>query len=416
MIFYYNSRGTLINSSIEKVYQGSDKANIIYFVAPFAPSATVTAKFILANKQITGINLLKLDTLDGITDTENNGFTVWSTDICKNITAYAGKVTVQFEVFLTSSDNEKATIVATEGVNFNIEEGVLPLLPEEPTDDVYAQILAALSYSLGYLTEKRKESETESLSAEEDGVSYSESEKLIFKNVNGESSKNIRTEKKLPLSFGDNLSCTLNDKENCLLIDVKNEVLDKKLDKALAPSDADCLSLYGVDFSGRQITQNATRLPTENTVPVRTEGGYAFVNTPQAGNTDLINDKHIINYLWVDTYKSLYQHTVYYTMGDSAGHCAYLECRTYLTTSEPIQTESEFLSHSYELVNGSNREGWWQMIFCNQIDVDKSSGYINVYSNFAGGDGSNAYRMLDYEFCDSESEEARIYDVVKRVI
>jgi hypothetical protein len=150
MIFYFNSKGTLIKANPEAVFQGSNNANAIYFVAPFAASNTVLATFILPNGDIyrTPVLLTSAGAIDGVVlDGEEEDFAIWFTYLTKPITQYHGDLTCQFAVYDGSyqDGNAKAT---TEAVTIKINKGVAqPLVA--PSDTVYDQIADALAALTG---------------------------------------------------------------------------------------------------------------------------------------------------------------------------------------------------------------------------------------------------------------------------
>lgn len=138
MIFYFNGNGDLLKSSPENVYQGSNKANTIYVVAPFLPSAQLSVRFTLPNgEHYPETNAVYL-TPNGKIDT-NKDFSMWTTSITNNVTAYSGTVTAQFFV---NTGNET---VALQAVSIPISQGVVPNLPAVPETDIYDEILAALA-------------------------------------------------------------------------------------------------------------------------------------------------------------------------------------------------------------------------------------------------------------------------------
>nr|DAH74384.1 MAG TPA: hypothetical protein [Caudoviricetes sp.] len=150
MIFYFNSKGTLIKANPEAVFQGSNNANAIYFVAPFAASNTVLATFILPNGDIykTPTLLTSVGAIDGVTlDGEEEDFAIWFTYLTKPITQYHGDLTCQFAVYDGSYQNGNAK-AATEAVTIKINKGVAqPLVA--PSDTVYDQIADALAALTG---------------------------------------------------------------------------------------------------------------------------------------------------------------------------------------------------------------------------------------------------------------------------
>lgn len=145
MIFYFNGNGTLISQTPERVFQGSNLASTIYFVAPFQKDLQITVNFVLPNGEVYPaagaelLNLTKAKELNGVQDVNGVNFCVWEIGITNNVTAYSGKVTAQFRVY------NSGQIIATYSVDFTVERGVEPVLPATPTDDVYQQILQKLT-------------------------------------------------------------------------------------------------------------------------------------------------------------------------------------------------------------------------------------------------------------------------------
>lgn len=138
MILFYNSSGELIKSSPERVFQGANKANDVYFCCPTGegnlvnvayslPNGTNTAQYVLY-PLTGGINLPE------VLDVNGAPFKVWHTHIPYNVTATCGNVSMQF--YLTCLGE----VVATETFSFVVEKGVLPSTP--PTEgDAYQQLL-----------------------------------------------------------------------------------------------------------------------------------------------------------------------------------------------------------------------------------------------------------------------------------
>lgn len=155
MIFYFNSKGTLIKANPEAVFQGSNNANAIYFVAPFAASNNVTATFVLPNGDIykTPTLLTSAGAIDGVTlDGEEEDFAIWFTYLTKPITQYYGDLTCQFAVYDGSyqDGNAKAT---TEAVNIKVNKGAFLQPPLAPTTDIYNDIINALTTITGRVSQ-----------------------------------------------------------------------------------------------------------------------------------------------------------------------------------------------------------------------------------------------------------------------
>lgn len=147
MIFYFNGMGTLIQSDPETLYQGSNKANKIYFVAPFSPTNQVVAQFTLPNGEISNTPLLmtSVGEINGVKlDGEEKDFAIWFAVVSKDLTTYYGNLVCQFNVYDGTGE-----IAAMEAVNIKIARGVAPALPSAPTTSVYNQLTTALSNLTG---------------------------------------------------------------------------------------------------------------------------------------------------------------------------------------------------------------------------------------------------------------------------
>lgn len=147
MIFYFNGMGTLIQSDPETLYQGSNKANKIYFVAPFSPTNQVVAQFTLPNGDISNTPLLmtSVGEINGVKlDGEEKDFAIWFAVVPKDLTTYYGNLVCQFNVYDGTGE-----IAAMEAVNIKIARGVAPALPSAPTTSVYNQLTTALSNLTG---------------------------------------------------------------------------------------------------------------------------------------------------------------------------------------------------------------------------------------------------------------------------
>lgn len=141
MIFYFDANLNLIKNEPESVFQGSNKANTIYFVAPFSSADSVTVKFTLPDGKVTKVGLMtNTATLNGVVDIKSGEtYSVWVYAVPQIVTAGAGTVTAQFSVYA----NE--VIYASQSAVFTVNKGVAPVLPETPTEDVYTEILSALT-------------------------------------------------------------------------------------------------------------------------------------------------------------------------------------------------------------------------------------------------------------------------------
>ena len=147
MIFYFNGMGTLIKSDPETLYQGSNKANKIYFVAPFSPTNQVVAQFTLPNGEISNTPLLmtSIGAINGVKlDGEEKDFAIWFAVVPKDLTTYYGNLVCQFNVYDGTGE-----IATTEAVNIKVARGSAPALPSAPTSSIYNQLTTALSNLTG---------------------------------------------------------------------------------------------------------------------------------------------------------------------------------------------------------------------------------------------------------------------------
>lgn len=143
MIFYFDSLGAPVSVSPERVFQGSNRVNDIYLIAPVAPQCVASVKFALPSGETYGPEVMEKcdETSLNSSDTERGNFGIWHYLLPLSVTAEAGAVSVQFTLTGTEGD-----ILATPAQVFLVEEGVPG---EEPVKgDSYQTVLdfvAALS-------------------------------------------------------------------------------------------------------------------------------------------------------------------------------------------------------------------------------------------------------------------------------
>lgn len=124
MLFFYNSAGTLIKVVEDHVYQGSDGATTLYFIAPISTDAIINVAFELTNGERSAQHVLTLqggEALNGIVDEDGNTYSVWTYDLDAYETAYAGDETAQFFISLNG------VVRATQSATFTVEMGVAPI-------------------------------------------------------------------------------------------------------------------------------------------------------------------------------------------------------------------------------------------------------------------------------------------------
>lgn len=136
MLFIANAQGTILNTVPDRVYQGSNNANQVLLAIPLPSSVTITVAYKLPNGLLTEPAAMTYNEQE----IEGNPLNVWSIDIPEAITTYYGTVTAQFV-----ATNSQGVKIASGSATFEVERGVAPVLPATPTQDIYDQILQALS-------------------------------------------------------------------------------------------------------------------------------------------------------------------------------------------------------------------------------------------------------------------------------
>lgn len=128
MIFLFNSDGGAVSVLPEKIYQGSNKANAVYFLCPTSSDNAVSVAFTLADgSSIPQVPMLYEPEMKGLADDGGNTVNAWVYSVPSVITHKAGTVTVQFFI----ADGETTT--ATAATQFTVEKGVPAVEPEPET-------------------------------------------------------------------------------------------------------------------------------------------------------------------------------------------------------------------------------------------------------------------------------------------
>lgn len=142
MIFFANTEGSITKVIQEPLYQGS-LANRVILLAPFK-GAQVTVAFTLPNGLKTTVDLMQPNMqeqdISGLLGANGAVYSAWSYTLSQAITQYAGKLLVQFYVYFATGE-----ILATYTSEMTIQRGVAPVLPTEPTQDVYQTIITLLT-------------------------------------------------------------------------------------------------------------------------------------------------------------------------------------------------------------------------------------------------------------------------------
>lgn len=151
MVFIINAQGDIINTVPESVYQGSNNANAIVLAGPISPYTSVTAAFELPfNLTTTEMIMTPGGKFNGPEDLEEDWY-YWTLSVPDTVTAYAGKVQVQFkcynstEIKVTTTQEQGSQVVATATGGFIVQPGVAPEEPDPEDDNFYQELLAALS-------------------------------------------------------------------------------------------------------------------------------------------------------------------------------------------------------------------------------------------------------------------------------
>ncbi len=128
MIFYFTGAGVPLFSDVERVFQGSAKANTLFFVCPTASANAVSVCFGLPDASATQEYAMTLLTESGIShcvDDDGNAYNVWRLAVPAAITQKFGTVRVQFFV----RDGDGATLASATN-SFTVEQGVVPSTPD----------------------------------------------------------------------------------------------------------------------------------------------------------------------------------------------------------------------------------------------------------------------------------------------
>lgn len=139
MEIFINTQGTAVKLSPQHVYQGTNVSQINLY-APFPSQTSLSVAFMLPDGTTTPYYPM---TFTGITSSEAEGINLWQYVMPFAITQDAGAARVAF--LATFNENGTAAQQTSAYVDFTIEQSALPVLPDEPTPDVWTQILSYLS-------------------------------------------------------------------------------------------------------------------------------------------------------------------------------------------------------------------------------------------------------------------------------
>lgn len=142
MLFFVDNRGTVISGKPSPVYQGAADTNNIVLVAPYAANLQLAVAFTLPN----GVNtqpymMTRGGAVNGVEFAPTGtGMAVWTFSMPSEITAHSGTVYAQFYAYGTNGQ-----ITPTSRISFSVAKGVEADLPDTPEQNIYNQILTALS-------------------------------------------------------------------------------------------------------------------------------------------------------------------------------------------------------------------------------------------------------------------------------
>ena len=141
MLYFLEATGSIVRVVPERIYQGSSEGNKIMLIAPFANTVMAEVVFKLPDGQLT--LPYKLNYIGSMQESAEKAICkmhAWQTILPITVTQHYGGVEVQF--YFTSSKNEK---IASAVTSFIVERGLLPTLPDSPTEDVYQQLKESLA-------------------------------------------------------------------------------------------------------------------------------------------------------------------------------------------------------------------------------------------------------------------------------
>lgn len=128
MIIFLDAQASLVNKQPSFLYQGSNKANEIYVVAPIPQFNQVLAYFTLPNNDVLKPRYAKGDTSAvAVLNLGNTDYGVWYLKLDTPVTAYYGQASVQF-YFISQTET-----LTSESISFEILKGTAPIQPEDIT-------------------------------------------------------------------------------------------------------------------------------------------------------------------------------------------------------------------------------------------------------------------------------------------
>ena len=205
MIVFTRADGSVITVTPTPVYQGSALNGTVYFVAPYPRTNAVSLAFKLPDGTYTeNYGMTSVSDLPGVTDSLGAEYSVWLWPTSNaDITKQAGVVIAQFSVYLPNGQ-----LLTTSRTSFNVEAGVLPIPPPEPTQDAWDQILQLINYNAARISDLEDKITAKTLADftvnDETGAGikyYSDGSTATVQFPTGGSSPDIRTDWLRVLTF-----------------------------------------------------------------------------------------------------------------------------------------------------------------------------------------------------------------------
>ena len=216
MIYFSNADGTITKIVNEPVYRGSNSANEIVLIAPFANTNLVTYAYTLPNGISSSENLVMSEgeALGNIVDVEGNQYSMWRAYVDSIMTSQSGDVSIQF--FVYSGDSTISTMQTI----FSVGVGQRTPLSQEPSPNIYQQILDYLARIDTNLTVDNQLSDTSESPVQN---------KIITQAIDSINGKINLLEENV-----DNLSVGLNEKQNKLTagayVKIENDTISVTVD------------------------------------------------------------------------------------------------------------------------------------------------------------------------------------------
>lgn len=266
MLLFYNSNGDLLKSVLEPVYQGSNRANEIYLVAPISANNTIWATYTLPNGEVGNPRLMVITQApETIPDNAFGSFRVWHLLLDNNITEYIGDVKMSF--FASNNLSQDETNITFEEIFIPIKKGSSISLPSGALpSDSFKEILNYLGEIQSSIM--KNADDIEEINGKFDEVNGK------FDEVNGE----IAEVEEKTQTNKNNIEA-LTERVNTQQLSINNAVYKANYSKELATQAKEVAEdSFAVSASNTtRIVQNATRINQLNDKIAVLEGANAYL-------------------------------------------------------------------------------------------------------------------------------------------